>query len=248
MACEMQHSPMTKTFPWELSRRAGDSLPSSLPRLPMGSFFETPGVVVVDPGAVPAPAAPPTAPGRGGSTLVAISHWSQSEFPSCFVALVSQSGGRHESRLLHDAHRERGGRRATDRKTLHYTLKRRSEATSSRRDPRLQNETEAADAMRSAPSSPSLVCHRRRSPFHSHRSPSLPSSVRPAEYLLLLPLQITEAEERGGGGGGGGGASLHSLPPPLLQPHGSGPFLSRQCCQVRWSYHLDPMITSQNLH
>ena len=140
--------------------------------------------------------------------------------------------------------KEKAGRRATERHCT-ATLKRRSEATSSRRDPRLQNETEAADAMRSAPSSPSLVCHRRRSPFHSHRSPSLPSSVRPAEYLLLLPLQITEAEERGGGGGG---ASLHSLPRPLLQPHGSGPFLSRQCCQVRWSYHLDPMITSQNLH
>ena len=79
---------MTRTFPWELLKRC---LPSCLP---IGSFFEIPAVGVVL-GAVPAAAAaPPTAPGRGGSTLVVISQRSQSvsqgSLPS-FLRSVSQS-------------------------------------------------------------------------------------------------------------------------------------------------------------
>ena len=79
------------------------------------------------------------------------------------------------------------------------------------------------------------LCQRRRSrfplPLHSSLALSLsrsPSSARPAEYLLLLPLQITEAEEEEAAAGGLTSLSLL----PLLQPHGSGPFLPRQCLQV----------------
>ena len=61
---------MAPTFPYgTLVSGAHMTLPLS----PTGSFFDTPGVVVM-PGAAPAvPAAPPpTTPARGGSTLVAI--------------------------------------------------------------------------------------------------------------------------------------------------------------------------------
>ena len=47
----------------------------TLPLSPTGSFFDTPGVVVMPgaaPAAVPAAAPPPTTPARGGSTLVVI--------------------------------------------------------------------------------------------------------------------------------------------------------------------------------
>ena len=105
---------MTRTFPWELLKRC---LPSCLP---IGSFFEIPAVGVVL-GAVPAAAAaPPTAPGRGGSTLVVISQRSQSvsqgSLPSFLQSQsVSLSGHRHESRL-HDARREGEGDRKTKRR------------------------------------------------------------------------------------------------------------------------------------
>ena len=64
---------MAPTFPYgTLVSGAHMTLP---PLSPTGSFFDTPGVVVMPAGAapaVPAAAPPPTTPARGGSTLVVI--------------------------------------------------------------------------------------------------------------------------------------------------------------------------------
>ena len=199
---------MTRTFPWELLKRC---LPSCLP---IGSFFEIPAVGVVL-GAVPAAAAaPPTAPGRGGSTLVVISQRSQSvsqgSLPSFLQSQsVSLSGHRHESRL-HDARREGEGDRKTKRR--HCTGEAMRRPLCATLGCRMRRMRCAAPSL--SPLSLSLVCHR-RSPFHSSLS------VRPAEYLLLLPLQITEAE--------GGAAAVRARGGPSLTHF---TLFRRRCCSL----------------